>query len=276
MPNFAPKVIVIGERCIDEEHRLKITRINPEHPSTVIGVPMDYSIKGGMAENVVNNLKSLGLKDSEICFVTNETAIVKRRYIEEMTGSIILRVDLNDDVIEKQHEYFDGDKFKDLKNVIENHKTIKVLAVSDYCKGLLDTYWLTQIFNLCKKHGIITIMDTRKKLDPSWAEILDFVKINNKEYKELGETAAHCRNLLVTLGERGIHWVNKNKIFPTKPVNNPSVCGAGDSILSGFIYALLQGKEVEDSIVFANKVARVAVSKPGTSCVTLKEVEELA
>lgn len=276
MSNFEPKIIVIGERAIDHNVILRPLRLNPEQPNSVVTKPVGESVTGGMAENVYNNLRSLGLKESEICFITNKTAIVKKRFIEEMTGATMVRIDENDDVITKNHEYFDGDTFKDLRKIIENYKTIKMVAISDYEKNFLDTYWLQQIFELCDKHGIKTIIDTRKKLNCDWSDKADFVKINSKEYAALGaEASQYCRNLFVTLGSRGVQWVNQNKIYPTIPVVNPISCGAGDSFQSAFCYKYMICNDIEESLKFANKAAMVVVKKPGTATVSIKEIEEL-
>jgi D-beta-D-heptose 7-phosphate kinase/D-beta-D-heptose 1-phosphate adenosyltransferase len=272
MSNFAPKIIVIGERCIDHNITLRPLRLNPEQPNSVVTKPVGESVTGGMAENVFNNLRSLGLKESEICFITNKTAIIKKRFVEEMTGATIVRIDENDDVITKNHEYFDGDMFKNLKKVIEEHRTVKVLVISDYCKGLLDEYWLELIFELCDKYGVKTVIDSRKKF-LSWANKADFIKINNKEYSELGKNEKCGRNMIVTQGGKGALWVNEGKFFPTKPVSNPQACGAGDTFNSAFCYKYMLSEDIDQSIRFANAAARVVVGKSGTATASLSEVE---
>lgn len=272
MSNFAPKVILIGEKCIDVTETLTSLRPNPEQPFSLVAKPAGMSVTGGMAENVYNNLRALGLGENEICFISNKTAIVKKRFVCEMTGATILRIDENDDVITKNHEYFDGDSFKHLKQVIEEHKTVKCLIVSDYCKGLLDEYWLELIFNLCDKHGVTTMIDSRKKFE-SWANKVDFIKINSKEYSELGENDKCGRNMIVTQGGKGALWVNQNKFFPSKPVPNPLPCGAGDSFCAAFAYKYMESGDVESSIRYANAAGRVVVQKKGTATATVEEID---
>jgi D-beta-D-heptose 7-phosphate kinase/D-beta-D-heptose 1-phosphate adenosyltransferase len=272
MSNFEPKIILIGEKAVDIVETLTALRSNPEQPFSLVAKPVEKTETGGMAQNVYNNLRALGLEEYEICFISNKTPIIKKRYVCDMTGSVILRIDPNDDVITKNHEYFDGDTFKDLKRVIEGHKTVKMLIVSDYCKGLLSEYWLELIFDLCDKHGVKTAIDSRKKFS-KWANKVDFIKINNKEYSELGKDEKCGRNMIVTQGGKGLLWVNENKFYPTKPVNNPVVVGAGDAVLSAFCYKYMLTNDVDQSLKFANAAGRVVVQKRGTATASVEEIE---
>jgi D-beta-D-heptose 7-phosphate kinase / D-beta-D-heptose 1-phosphate adenosyltransferase len=272
MSTFAPKVILIGERGLDIREIVKPTRLNPESPHTPIVVPVSLEVKGGMAENVYNNFRALGFKDNEMCFITNGTAIVKKRFIEEMTDATILRIDENDDVITKQHEYFKQEDYLKLKSVIENHKTVKAVIFSDYCKGFICEHWIELVAELCEKNGVLTIMDTKKKLH-EYSRKIDFVKINTKEYNALKlNTQFYCKNLIVTRGDKGAEWVNKGLFFPTKSVTNPSVCGLGDSFLAAFTYKLIETNDPTESIKFANAAARVCAQKRGTATCTLEEI----
>jgi D-beta-D-heptose 7-phosphate kinase/D-beta-D-heptose 1-phosphate adenosyltransferase len=52
------KVILIGDRCVDEYHYGEITRLSPEAPVPIF-VPKRIESKNGMAANVEENLKKL-------------------------------------------------------------------------------------------------------------------------------------------------------------------------------------------------------------------------
>lgn len=270
--SFSPKIIVLGEKAIDVFEYFKATKQNPESPATPVLVPVRMEVRGGMAENVYNNLRSLGLKENELCFISNGTAIVKKRLVEYTTNSIIARIDENDDVVEKNHEYFCGDTFKKLKGVIEDCKTVKALIISDYCKGFIDSYWIELIADLCEKNGVTTFMDTRKKLN-DFSRKIDYIKINTKEFEELSEPTKYAKNIIVTRGDKGAEWINRGLFYPTKPVHNPIVCGAGDSFMAALVLNFIQTNDIPESIKFANAAARVRVSK-NEQTVTLGEIPQ--
>jgi bifunctional ADP-heptose synthase (sugar kinase/adenylyltransferase) len=274
MPNFAPKVIVIGEKAIDIFQYIDVTRVNPEAPS-LVGVPVSMEVKGGMAENVYNNLLSLGLKQSEACFISNPTAIVKKRYVDAKSNYIIFRFDENDDVIEKQHEYFCGDTLKALEKLIVGCKTVKLICISDYRKGYIDEYWVEQVTSMAHKHGIKVALDSKRILS-NWSKEVDFVKINRKEYEDNLRVNKNpelfCRNLFVTLGSEGIWWVNQNRKFPTKKVELRDSVGCGDAVLAGFAIKYIEEENIEESIKYANLVGATKATKKGTYAVKKNEV----
>jgi len=275
MQNFEPKVIVIGERAIDIFEYVDITRVNPEAPS-LIGVPIGMEVKQGMAENVYSNLLSLGLKQSEVCFVSNPTAIVKRRYVDKKSNYVVFRIDENDDVISKQSEYFCGDTFKKLDEVLTNHKTVKFIVISDYNKKFIDEYWIQQISILARKYGILTALDSKKILS-DWSKEIDFVKINKKEYENnlsLNKfPESFCKNLLVTDGDKGMHWVNKGLTFAGEKVEVRDVVGAGDVALAAFVIKMIESENnIEESIKFANKAASISVTKKVTYSIKRNEI----
>ena len=86
------KVLVIGDSCVDEFVYGDIKRISPEAPIPVF-LPTHDESNDGMAQNVSNNIQSLGV-DSHI--ITNQNGIIKRRYVENRSGQMVLRVDEHD------------------------------------------------------------------------------------------------------------------------------------------------------------------------------------
>jgi fructose-1-phosphate kinase PfkB-like protein len=69
-----------------------------------------------------------------------------------------------------------------------------------------------------------------------------------------------------------VDWVNEGVNIPVEDVEVSSVCGAGDSSLAGFVTEYLKSKNIKKSLDFANRVARVAVSKSGVVAVELETV----
>lgn len=269
------KVLVIGESCFDVTLTGDVKRLNPEAPTPIITNPKK-TVNKGMAENVVNNLKSLspGIK---VDFITQKEKITKTRYVDNVSKYILLRMD-NDPPIKPLNKKLKWNIMK-----IINHKMYDVIVISDYNKGFLLEYDISAIGETAKNNEIPVFMDTKKILG-AWSQCVTFVKINEKEYKANEEKLRgpypefYCDNLIVTLGEKGMKW--DNQIYPAPKVEVRDVCGCGDVALAGLVIAGLQPEKlftnkkqkIENMIFYANKTASIAASKPGVVSVTEKEV----
>ena len=130
------RVLVIGDSCEDVFVYGDITRISPEAPIPVF-VPSHTEKNNGMARNVSHNVESL---EMFITTITNKNGIVKRRYVDNRSGQMVLRVD--------EHDYCESIN-KDFLN-IEKDK-YKAIIISDYCKGFLNK---KDIEKICKHKKI--------------------------------------------------------------------------------------------------------------------------
>ena len=129
-------VLVIGDSCKDVFTYGDIERISPEAPIPVFK-PTHTEENDGMAKNVANNVESL---DMHIYSITNGNSIVKKRYVENRSGQMVLRVD--------EHDYCDRIKIKKLQGIMNNKfqsytlmgtvDKINAIIISDYCKGFLE------------------------------------------------------------------------------------------------------------------------------------------
>ena len=151
-------VLVIGDSCEDVFIYGDIERISPEAPIPVFK-PTHEESNGGMARNVANNVESL---DMYIYTITNENNIIKKRYVENRSGQMVLRVD--------EHDYCDRIKIKRLQGITNNKFTsygltgtvdkIDAIIVSDYCKGFLEE---SDIEHICKYNKNVFV-DTKRNL----------------------------------------------------------------------------------------------------------------
>lgn len=84
------------------------------------------------------------------------------------------------------------------------------------------------------------------------------------------------KNILVSLGKKGSYLINKEEIkfFPCIESNVVDTTAAGDSFVASIALGLSQDKSLEESILFASKVASIVVTKKGaqSSIPTLEEV----
>lgn len=267
---MAYNILLIGEFAIDETVYGNVTRICPEAPVPVF-VPKRQVLSDGMAGNVRNNLISLS-NNIEIDFIRPDLDIVKKRYVDESSGYLLLRVDEDNmqgsfDMTLFELEYLDQVNYD-------------FCVISDYHKGFLTKGDIAVIATKCKSRNIPTILDTKKILG-EWSQEVTFVKINEKEYNlqlnngcPLPEIC--CENLIVTLGAKGAQLRKKQFVSDvyTYPVEVRDVCGCGDTFMSAFVVSYLETNgNIMESIQFANKAAGVAATKRGTVAVKREEIK---
>lgn len=83
--------------------------------------------------------------------------------------------------------------------------------------------------------------------------------------KSMQILAKGCKNVIVTLGEKGSLLVNKDgaiKIQPCK-VQALDTTAAGDSFCGAFVTALNQGKDIIPALEFASKCSSITVTRKG-------------
>ena len=250
------KVLVIGDVCEDVYVYGKCNRLAPEAPVPVF-VKTREKRNGGMALNVFNNLKALGV-DCDI--VHNAEEIEKTRYVDTQTNHIFIRIDSDEARIKRV------DKKVLTKKYLSQYDAI---VISDYNKGFLSE---TDIEKICYYHPL-TFMDTKKKLG-RWSEDCKWIKINEPEYnntkKEIQERMyVYEDSLIVTLGSKGCKY--KNKTYTVNEVEIKDLVGAGDTFLAGFVSRYLHTKNVDDALIFANECATIVVQQKGVNVVQKSE-----
>jgi D-glycero-beta-D-manno-heptose-7-phosphate kinase len=242
------KILLIGDSCIDIFIYGDCYRLNPEAPTAVLSET--YRVKNdGMAANVFNNLKSLGL---EADFITQEETIVKTRYIDEKSNYILLRIDNDQNTTPIQNL----DKI--------NFFQYDLVIVSDYNKGFLSDDILIHIFNRSK----VSFIDTKKPIG-DWITNVSFVKINEAEFKNPKNdmdflSRRYGNKIIVTLGDKGVSY-NGNIYPPPREIMVRDVVGAGDSFLASLAGHYLLHSNIEEAIKFANLCAGQVVSKKGVA-----------
>jgi ribokinase len=117
----------------------------------------------------------------------------------------------------------------------------------------------------------------------------EFLFVNEAELQGLSERKGRsgaldlldkgCKNVIVHRGAHGSSWITNESetSSPAFNVESISPTGGGDVFNAGFIYAVLTGKEAEDSLRFANACAAVYIStkRMENPFPALKEVENL-
>jgi bifunctional ADP-heptose synthase (sugar kinase/adenylyltransferase) len=247
-------VLVIGDSCTDVFIYGPAVRLAPEAPVPIIN-PVYTTSNPGMAGNVFQNLKALGVNAISL---TNAENVTKTRYVDDRTGTILLRVDENDAI-----DRISQDRLESIKNNEYLGTKIDAIAISDYKKGFLEE---DDIKFICDNNKNVFI-DTKKMLDV-WCANASFIKINNGEYEHTKYSLKDLNiddKLVVTLSNKGCRY--KDKIFPVKKVQIKDVSGAGDTFLSGLIVEYIRTNDIEKAILFAQECATEVVQKPGVATI---------
>jgi D-glycero-beta-D-manno-heptose-7-phosphate kinase len=250
------KVLVVGDCCSDLFIYGSCTRLSPEAPVPIFN-PARTVGNGGMAINVYENLKALGVRCD---ILTNDLRPVKTRYVDEVSNQMLLRVDQKDVIFPLKREELD--KF-DLNGY-------DVVVISDYNKGYLST---GDIKHISETHPL-TFMDSKKTLD-FWCENIKFLKINDKEFKQNEDYLRnyYVGNLVVTKGREGA-VLNYSEKFPIEDEHDVrDLSGAGDTFLAALVAKFMESYDIREAIRFANKCAAWVVTQKGVVVVDLNKVK---
>jgi bifunctional ADP-heptose synthase (sugar kinase/adenylyltransferase) len=164
---------------------------------------------------------------------------------------MFLRVDDGEDIIKPLE--LNVSKLNAIRNV-------DAVIVSDYNKGFLTDEMLLEI----TKNSKFSIIDTKKQIGDILVEGFDFVKLNESEFNKHNFNESLLNKILVTLGSNGAKY--EGKIYPSPdPKETIDVSGAGDTFTASFTLKYLKTNNVEESIIFANKMASIVVSKRGVA-----------
>ena len=233
-----PTVLVIGDSCIDEYHYGEVNRISPEAPVPVFNYRSKV-LKPGMADNVAENLKSLGC---DVIVRTGKPS-VKIRLIEERTKQQLVRID--HDITETPDD--------SIINDLELLSSVDAIVISDYNKGFVS---YQTVAKLRQQFNGPIFVDTKK---PDLQQFQNcFVKINEKEF---ADSVSQCDNLIVTQGNKGAQYNNTH--FAAIPVEVADVCGAGDTFLAALCFWYLKTKSIPESIKYAIKASTITVQHVG-------------
>jgi D-beta-D-heptose 7-phosphate kinase/D-beta-D-heptose 1-phosphate adenosyltransferase len=243
-------VLVIGDSCEDIFQYGNINRLCPEAPVPVFN-PTTKRVNPGMASNVLDNLKALGLN---AFIITNKEQIKKTRIIDERTNQMIVRLD-DKDFTSRISSFI----IESIKNNTYDNIKYDAIIISDYDKGFLEEDDIDKI----SKFNTNVFIDTKKVLG-DWCLGSSYIKVNNIEFERTEYTIKNLNiedKLIVTYREKGARYLNQ--WFPVEKVEIKDVSGAGDTFLSGLVAEYLLTNDIRKSIVFAQQCATVVVQKPG-------------
>jgi D-glycero-beta-D-manno-heptose-7-phosphate kinase len=288
------KVGVIGDVMLDTYLWGHVERISPEAPVPVVTLERREQRIGGAA-NVALNLASLGARvcsfsvigkdaDGEVLelllaekgidtsghlksggrITTNKARVIGRnqqmmRLDSETTRDLAL--------LEEE------ELLRRLSDYVEREKP-QVLIFEDYNKGVLTDRVIREAVAICRRGGVITAVDPKRKNFFSYEGVTIF-KPNLKEVREglhIGLDAVDVTALelvhgqlreqlghevsLITLSEKGVFFCDGRRasIIPSHVRNISDVSGAGDTVIAvaALVYAATR------DVVLMAEVANIA------------------
>jgi len=246
-------ILVIGDCCKDVFVYCDCERLCPEAPVPVLDI-INQEDNDGMAGNVARNIESILEYPIDKIFNKNYELVTKTRYVEKKTNHMFMRIDSKSKInrIDKR-----------VLNKI-NFKKYDAIIISDYDKGFLLEEDITYIAN----NHPLTFLDSKKNLG-SWANEVTYIKINRKEFDNskafILANPDFEKKVIKTIGGEGC--IFNGKVYPVENVEIKNLSGAGDTFLSGLVVEYINSKNINNAIIYANKVASIVVQKMGVSTI---------
>lgn len=209
-PHLKP-VLVVGDLGVDKYTYGEVKRISPEAPVPVLEVTKEWN-KLGLAANVSDNLKSLGV-ESTLCGVIGDDAraslvesLLEERdlktwglvrdpsrhttYKERVTTDIqqICRVDyetkteLSPEIMKRV--------MTRIEDFGENHSGV---IIEDYGKGLFSESLCQNIIASFKDRGLFTAVDPSRTTPPLWYKGVGLLKPNRLESNMMVEALGYFK-----------------------------------------------------------------------------------
>ena len=241
-------------------------------------------------EILLNKLKTEGVNTEYIIREKHDTKIftpVKKRIVSE--SHHICRIDKEPspkEIKSISNKFFE----KNLKKAISNNY-YSYTVISDYAKGLINKDSYNFINNYSKSPIIIDPKPINKIvyknafiLKPNKKELLEIANIDldlsNEDIFKFKKPIFefifqnNIKNLIVTDGINGSFLIKDKEIkhFPSKKVEVYDVSGAGDSFLAALVFYCSEGKDIFESIEFANIAASTTIIHSGTTPLIKKDL----
>jgi rfaE bifunctional protein kinase chain/domain len=266
------KIGVIGDVMLDTYWWGHVDRISPEAPVPVVALDRkEYRIGG--AGNVALNLASLGAPVSILSVIgkddegANLATLFSKNNIDTTylisSGSRITTSKARIISRNQQMMRLDAEITRDLSSEEEEQLLTRVqqfitnekpqaLIFEDYNKGVLTEHVITSVIELCRKNGVLTSVDPKRKNFLTYKGV-DIFKPNLKEVKEglnlifdeVNEELLHRIHeklqsklqhqiSFITLSERGVYYEcnGQSRIVPAHVRNISDVSGAGDTVIA--------------------------------------------
>jgi len=288
---------VFGDVMLDTYIYSSTKRISPEGPFPVYNFKKTSVFPGGAA-NVAINLAKMGVKVYLFCVLGNDKTssdflkIIKKegvivKYIKIKNFNMINKVRLISNDLQITRLDFE-DELKDHTQIISKfynqiNKSFDGIIFSDYAKKSISNP--TKLIQKCKKLNVKIFVDPKsddfKKyqnaycIAPNLSEFENVAGKCNSEKEIISKAKLlikkyNIKNILITLGSKGMMTVTKDNFFRMKAnkVFAADVVGAGDTSIAHYAIFSSVLNNLSEIIYFTNAAAEIVVKKQNTSFVT--------
>jgi D-glycero-beta-D-manno-heptose-7-phosphate kinase len=313
------KVGVIGDVMLDTYMWGNVDRISPEAPVPIVSLKnKDHRIGG--AGNVALNIQSLGAKafvlsvtgdddeaeklsslftfqdiDCSYCIRSKERITTnKTRVISRSQHMMRLDAEITKDLCNEDQE-----KLIELFEQFVEKEKPDVIILEDYNKGVLTEATIQVVISICKRAGIITAVDPKRKnfleykgvdiFKPNLKEVKEalnllFTDVNLKLLQDIHSELSHLlhHNIsFITLSERGVFYQqdDTSAIISSHLRNIADVSGAGDTVIAVASLVYAATKNVHLMAEIANIAGGLVCEEVGTVAINkqklLQECESL-
>ncbi len=307
------RVGIIGDVMLDTYMWGSVERISPEAPVPIVSLQKKEQRIGG-AGNVALNLQSLGSKAYVISITGDDedaqklNALFEDNKINvEYSGVSTNRLTTNKTRVicrNQQMLRLDAEITADLSRAEEQSllnrfesfiikEKPQIVILEDYNKGVLTEAVIYSVISICKKAGVLTAVDPKRKNFFEY-EGVDLFKPNLKEVKEalnllftdanhslLQNIHSQLHNLLhhkisfITLSDKGVYYEGNGQsaIIPSHLRNIADVSGAGDTVIAvaALVYAATQNIYLMAEI--ANIAGGLVCEEVGTAVVDARKLQ---
>lgn len=230
----------------------------------------------------VDSLKKEGINHESVLFDDIESSGIGNITLEENGNNRII-------VVPGANLKLTPEDIEELKEKIQNSDII-ILQL----EIAFETVY--KVIELGHKYGKIIILNPAPaaKFDDNFIKLVDYVVPNETEaciltgIKVISIDSAReaakgllnlgCKNVIITLGEKGVFFLNRDEeifqgSYKVKPVDSTA---AGDSFIGAFAYSLANGLELKKALKLSCAVGALTVTRMGSqpSLPTLKEVKK--
>jgi rfaE bifunctional protein kinase chain/domain len=301
---------ILGDLILDHYVWGEVSRISPEAPVPVVHVESE-SFKPGGAANVHHNIVALGGR-GEVAGVVGADADGHRLLHEIGTragrGGIVpdphrpttrktrvvahhqqvVRYD-----IERRTEIPTAVQRRILRYMESHLREAACLVVSDYAKGVVTPWLMSELVRLAALRRIPLVVDPKVEhfsyykgvtaITPNHLEAGQAVGVHAESDATVAEAGAvirqrlGCHTVLITRGEKGMSLFEadgRTLHIPTTARQVFDVTGAGDTVLGTLALALATGATMADAALLANQAAGIVVGKVGTATASAAELAE--
>lgn len=311
LSNFGKsRILVLGDIMLDRYLWGNVERISPEAPVPVVSVTNETTNLGGaanvaanvqamgadvmlvgvtgddmMAEILKSNLADNNLKTTGLIVDTSRPTTVKTRIVAH--NQQIVRVDR-----ELTSEISDSLVDQVISKINRQLGSIDGIIISDYGKGVITEKLLKALIPMAREAGKFVAVDPKEAHFMNYRE----VSVITPNHHEAGFISGKkitsesiladvgwnlmdllsLDSLLITRGEKGMALFEKNRnltIIPAEAKTVFDVTGAGDTVIATLTVARAAGASLQESAIFANAAAGLAVAQFGTARITKDELK---